>query len=720
MQPSDLSKALQQLRPNLRGLRWLAVIAFLWLIALWLAMGQPSLDAKFSVSNGRGVVASPLVDDGKPVVVERISAKGLESIALQPSDLMEEPDQLPSYEAWSAFYQRQGLIAGLLQSSSVVLHTADGRDIAVPVTDTRHIGSLPFVYWFQLLVGAIGLLTGAWVLHLRPAEASSKYLFLTGLGLALSSCAAAVYSTRELALSVNTFSFLSKANHVGVVAFGIGLINLFLHYPKEMGPRWLPKLVISVFSLWLLADLNWLVPSPQWGTPIMTVTMLLLAIGLGIAQWRRVRHDLPLRISFRWILLSFVFGSGLFVALVVVVSLLGWNAVISQGYAFGFFLVVYFGLALAVARYRVFDLDKWSLRVLMWLFGLLGILSLDALLIYLRLSETLSLIGSVLVCAALYFPLRQWLWQKLNHRDQPNLEMLSAKAMEVALASPEQRQDRWRQALADVFHPLRIEPASSASPMESVQLIDDGLGLRVNCGPNLPSFTVWNKDAGNKLFSPSDVKTADQLLRLVQMSVDARDAHEQGAREERGRIAQDLHDDLGAKLLTIAQTSSDPYTSQLAREATQDMRLTVKSLSQLSQSPAALMADWRVEAVNRLQAAGLSVEWRSDEPPPDLRINSRIQVQVTRILREAISNLIRHARATKARVELCLSETDLTLRVHDDGQGFHTPDPSAATEGLRKGHGLLNIERRTHLLGGQHRFAQSPLGGAMLEVRIPL
>jgi signal transduction histidine kinase len=707
------------LRPNLRVLSWLLLVAALWLVALLLAIKQPSLSAELSVINEQISFSSVSVDQGKPIVVARISAQGFEPLVLQANDFIEEPDQLSSYESWLDFYKRQDRIASMLRSGAVVLYTPAGREITITPTDTRHPTSLPFVFWFQLLVGAIGLLTGAWVLHLRPKEAAAKYLLLTGVALALASCTAAVYSTRELALPQATFSFLSKANHIGTASFGIGLVNLFLYYPKQLGPKWLPSLIIAIFSLWLLADLSWLVPSPPWGTPIMSVLMLLIAIGLGVVQWRRVRHDLLMRIAFRWILLSFIFGSGLFVALVMVTSLLGWQAVISQGYAFGFFLVVYFGLALAVARYRIFDLDKWSLRVLMWLFGLLGILSLDALLIYLRLSETLSLISSVLVCAAIYFPLRQWLWQKLNHRDQPNLEVLTAKAMDVAMASPEHRQDRWQQSIADVFHPLRIEKASAVAA-NPVQLMDDGLGMRISPSTHLPSYVIWNKDAGRKLFSQSDIHSAEQLLRMVQMSIDAHDSHEQGAREERTRIAQDLHDDLGAKLLTIAQTSTDPHTSKLAREATQEMRLTVKSLTQHSQSPSALIADWRIETVQRLQTAGLRVEWHADEPPLDCRISVRIQAQVTRILREAVSNLIRHSRAKTARVELSFSQTNLTLRVHDDGQGLHATDHSTSNQQASKGHGLLNIERRTHLLGGQHRFGQSSLGGAMIEVQIPL
>ena len=199
----------------------------------------------------------------------------------------------------------------------------------------------------------------------------------------------------------------------------------------------------------------------------------------------------------------------------------------------------------------------------------------------------------------------------------------------------------------------------------------------------------------------------------------------QAAQQERQRIAADLHDDLGAKLLTIAQTAQNTYspssgnnTAHLARQALDDMRLSVRGLTAQPALAQLALADWRGEIVQRLQTAQLQVEWVANEPPEDLLLGARLQVQFTRILREATSNLIRHGKASKGRIDIQITDSELWLDIHDDGCGL--PQALLEKQASAKGHGLINIERRARNLGGSHSFGRSPLGGALISVRAPL
>jgi two-component system, NarL family, sensor histidine kinase UhpB len=179
---------------------------------------------------------------------------------------------------------------------------------------------------------------------------------------------------------------------------------------------------------------------------------------------------------------------------------------------------------------------------------------------------------------------------------------------------------------------------------------------------------------------------------------------QQAAHQERQRIASDLHDDLGARLLSLAQSQApNPSTSQMARQALDDMRLSVRGLTAQPAPAHQVLADWRGEIMQRLQLAHLQAEWHANEPPTDLHLGARLQVQLTRILREAISNLIRHANAKRCRVEISITSHELRLAVHDDGRGL--PSSSAPHSKTPSGHGLLNIERRARVLGGSHVLA---------------
>ncbi|MCJ0761810.1 sensor histidine kinase [Variovorax terrae] len=188
----------------------------------------------------------------------------------------------------------------------------------------------------------------------------------------------------------------------------------------------------------------------------------------------------------------------------------------------------------------------------------------------------------------------------------------------------------------------------------------------------------------------------------------------QAAQGERQRIASDLHDDLGAKLLTIAQASESERVAGMARQALDEMRLSVRGLTAAPARAADVLADWRAETVSRLAAAGLAAQWQADEPPPDLVLPARTHVQLTRILREAVSNAIRHSGGGCCRVRIALPPGALRLEVEDDGRGL----PPEATASL--GHGLPGIERRVRTLEGVHGFSPGASGGTLLRVQVPL
>lgn len=195
----------------------------------------------------------------------------------------------------------------------------------------------------------------------------------------------------------------------------------------------------------------------------------------------------------------------------------------------------------------------------------------------------------------------------------------------------------------------------------------------------------------------------------------------QAAQEERRRIASDLHDDLGAQLLTIVQASQrggqPERVAAMARQALEEMRLSVRGMTGHVTAAEEALADWRAETVTRLSDAGMQPQWQADDPPPGLILPARTHVQLTRILREAVSNAIRHSGGTQCAVRIRFEGDALALEVQDDGRGL--PKRSAAAQ---RGHGLPNIERRVRHLGGQHRFAVPPGGGTgtLLVVRIPL
>lgn len=190
---------------------------------------------------------------------------------------------------------------------------------------------------------------------------------------------------------------------------------------------------------------------------------------------------------------------------------------------------------------------------------------------------------------------------------------------------------------------------------------------------------------------------------------------EQVTERERKRIAADLHDDLGAKLLTIVHTSDSERISTLAREALEEMRLSVRGLTGRPVRLADALGDWRAEVVARLGQAGIDGTWDAPDDLPQT-LSARAYVQTTRILREATSNIIKHSGASTCSVTVGVADGDFQLVVQDNGDGI-----APETEGrMDRGHGLASMKGRAKQMQGQCLVESSPGYGTVIRLTLPL
>ena len=194
---------------------------------------------------------------------------------------------------------------------------------------------------------------------------------------------------------------------------------------------------------------------------------------------------------------------------------------------------------------------------------------------------------------------------------------------------------------------------------------------------------------------------------------------EQVTDRERKRIAADLHDDLGAKLLTIVHTSESERISTLAREALEEMRLSVRGLTGKPVKLIDALGDWRAEVISRLTQSGVQGEWGApaDEDVPQT-LSSRAYVQTTRILREAVSNIIKHSGASQCSVRCSIDqhEGDFQMVIQDNGNGI----PAELDGRLDKGHGMASMKGRAKQLQGQCLVESGPGYGTVIRLTLPL
>jgi two-component system sensor histidine kinase DesK len=187
---------------------------------------------------------------------------------------------------------------------------------------------------------------------------------------------------------------------------------------------------------------------------------------------------------------------------------------------------------------------------------------------------------------------------------------------------------------------------------------------------------------------------------------------------ERDRFARDLHDVLGHSLTVVSVKAelaarlvgTDPeragremeQVQQLARDALADVRTAVAGYRETS------LAGELVAARAALDAAGIDAELPGavDHVPGDRR------ELFGWVVREGVTNVIRHSRATRCQVVL---EPDAVL-VADDGAGPPEPADPGPGEGSVQGHGLAGLRERAEAAGASVRTGRSDLGGFGLRV----
>ncbi|MBE3011201.1 GAF domain-containing protein [Microbispora sp. NEAU-D428] len=237
------------------------------------------------------------------------------------------------------------------------------------------------------------------------------------------------------------------------------------------------------------------------------------------------------------------------------------------------------------------------------------------------------------------------------------------------------------------------------------------------------------KRSGRMPFSQSELRTlhafAGQAAVALELAETRRDAERLGLLEDRDRIAKDLHDVVIQRLFAVAMTLMSavrlverPEASSRLQSAIDELDTTIRQIRSTIfalQTPREdASPSLRAQVVDLVEGArghlgfmpGLSLEGRLDNDVP-----AEVAEHLLAVLREALSNLVRHAKATRADVAVHAGDGRLTLVVEDNGVGI-------PAEGRRSG--LRNLGDRAERLGGALTLASPDAGGARLEWSVPL
>lgn len=647
-----------------------------------------------------------------------IAGAGGARMRFEARDLIPETDGvLETYAVYDAFIARQERLAAIQDSAVVTFTDEAGREWVVEPGDSRPITDLPAEFWVALAVGVIAWLIAAGVWVFRRGETSAWYLLLSGWSTAVFSPMAAIYTTRELALPGPLFRLLSDLNFMGGSIFAGTMVALLLCYPRQVGPKWIGVGAVLAQLGWFAAQQVDVFESMILARRVLVMAYVAATFGLAWWQWRLTRLDPVGRAALRWFLLSWVVVSGVFALLILLPQMFGFDTTGVQAYSFLMFVLVYVGLGFGILRYRLFGLDEWWARIMTWMAAVALLVVLDLLfLLQMHLSSGMSLSLSLLICGLLWLPLRGFVTGRLLGRAGGDNRNAFKAVVDVALApNPEDREALWRQCLRGRFDPLRVESVEWAGEAAQEPVLDEvGQSLSMPEVGDLGALRLEYARGGRALFTRRDLEAAKELTGMLRHVIESRRAFEKGVKVERVRIARDIHDSIGAQLLSALHSREEGRREEVLRGALADLRGIINDASNPDLSVAEALGDLRYETSGRLAAGGVELDWQVEEAAAGgAGMSVRVLQTLRALVREAASNILKHAKAKKVRVAMRREAGEWVVMIEDDGAGF---DGAA----VRRGNGLANMESRAAELGGTVAWSAGDGGaGARVMFRFP-
>ena len=616
-----------------------------------------------------------------------------------------------------------------LQTSVTLLFD---KDLSFTITPRpRGLGGLGILCWVVSALALALYLAVAVVVLAEPGLPAALY----GL-IAISQCANLLLIGVEAlpGLGLPT-GFVSVDLAVRLLADAVStaaLVHVNLVYPHRLSrlrwlavPAWSLMLGATVWGLlWPPAGLWW------WAQG------LVLAYGLaatGLLWWSNKQHGSPLGTVLHRLVVAGI-GTLLLLCLAIAIAMASHESRAQYAVAtVGSMVWVVFIAALLMMGPSLTG-SKQVVREFAMLAGVATVAcSLNLLFVAgLWLSPLTSLLLAGAVSLAVYAIARPWILDQLAGAGALSAEHMFESLYRVAREfeqAPQLAGLHLSGLLREVFDPLevartdlhasRIRVAADGSTMVvPIPQLPEPEGALPEWAPGLPpgrvpgAIVLRFARRGRRLFTHADILLTERLIEQLRRAVAYDRAVEQGRTEERMRIAQDLHDDIGARLLTLMYQAPNPEIEEYIRHTLQDLKTLTRGLAASNHRLSHAAAEWKADINQRLSAAGCDLHW-SFSADRDLMLTVVQWSSLTRVLRELVNNIISHANATRVEINAHFDRGVLSLNVVDDGIGR---SPETWSHGL----GLGGVRKRVKLLGGKVQWLEQAGPGIRCEVRAPL
>ncbi|WOB06366.1 ATP-binding protein [Piscinibacter gummiphilus] len=606
----------------------------------------------------------------------------------------------------------QQAITRALQQRTVTLVFADGTTVDVN-PEPRGIGALSPMFWLLCGLALVMYLVAMVVTLARPTLRNLLYALAT-LCQAGNLAMIAIESGVSLGLPL-PMSLWNMPAH--------GALDLLaaaaLVHAAALHPRRLPAAGAIGWLVWLgTAAVTWALSQGQLSAAwwwVQASVALLGAATVALLSWSHAIEPHPFAIVTRrfatlataaWLALTLAIAWSaqhpLLQQQIAVVGPTLWSVLL------GSLLVLLPFLSKSQQVMREFSL----LAAISTIATALDLLFVAAF----SLGQFASLTLALFLSLGLYSGARQWLLNQLRNQNVITTERMFEKLYRIAReveAHPERTSSLLTQLARELFQPLEAGVIDKRYAAPRVANAGSTLLIPV---PELPhgdatehsTIVIRFAHHGRRLFTTEDARLAERVVEQLRRAVAFDQAVEQGRNEERLRIAQDLHDDIGARLLTLMYKAQSPEMEDYVRHTLQDLKTLTRGLAAPSHPLSHAAAEWKADLTQRLTAAHIALGW-SFSADRDISLSVVQWSALTRVMRELVNNVISHSQARRVDIDFVLEGDRVDLSVSDNGVGRN---PKAWSHGL----GLGGVRKRVKQLGGEVEWRELPTGGICCRV----
>ena len=640
------------------------------------------------------------VDSNQVVVADALALQRSPRWVIQDS---ERARQLATHEQ----------LAGVFAQERVKLFFADGGKVELQPAP-RGILGLPLLFWLLALAGLALYLVAMVVLLAHPSGRNLVYTVM-----ALCQAGNLLFIAIETTLDFGLPAPFARWDMPVRMAFDLftaaAMVNAACLHPRRLpGSGWIALVGWGVAAALVAAIGFGGLGNAWWWTQGTVIGLGLMAIGLLSWSYHIEPHPFAILLR-RFGIVTAATWTLLTVALAASDRLPGMSHNIADigSMVWYVFLASLLLLVPFLAKSQNFMREFSLLAAISTVATSLDLLFVSVF----ALGPFASLTLSLFVSLAVYSGARQWILNQLLGSSRLTTERMFEQLYRIAReveAQPERTPTLLSQLLGELFEPLEVNVVDRRT--SRTRLAGDGSSMLVpvpalgdHAAPR-GSVVIRFAQRGRRLFTSEDARLTDRIVEQLRRAVHFDKAVEQGRSEERMRLAQDLHDDIGARLLTLMYKAQSPEMEDYVRHTLQDLKTLTRGLAASNHRLSHAAAEWKADLTHRLTAAHIELKW-AFEFDEDIPLTVVHWSALTRVLRELVSNAIAHAQAQELDIDFRLESDRIELTITDDGVGRN---PRAWSHGL----GLGGVRKRVKQLGGEVEWREVAPHGISCRVII--